>query len=77
MSRLYGKIILDNIERLREWLIHGRLVDLGVIDPAGVDQLLQRETLIWRGRYAALLTAAAFEGWIRAWERRLASAPSR
>lgn len=77
MSRLYGKIILDNIEYLREWLIHGRLVDLGVIDPAGVDQLLQRETLIWRGRYAALLTAAAFEGWIRAWEGRLASAPSR
>ena len=77
MSRLYGKIILDNIDVLREWLIHGRLVDLGVIDPAGVDTLLQRETLIWRGRYAALLTAAAFEGWIRAWERRLAPPPSR
>ncbi|WP_426020341.1 asparagine synthase-related protein [Brevundimonas sp. DWR2-3-1b1] len=77
MSRLYGKIILDNIDVLRDWLIHGRLVALGVIDPAGVDKLLQRETLIWRGRYAALLTAAAFEGWIRAWERRLAPPPPR
>lgn len=71
MSRLYGMVILDNLDFLRGWLIHGRLADLGVIDPAAADRLLTRETLIWRGRYAAILTAAAFEGWVRSWERRL------
>lgn len=73
MSRLYGKLILDNLDFLRPWLIHGRLADLEVIDSRAADRLLTRDSLIWRGRYAAILAAAAYEGWVRTWEGRLSS----
>lgn len=72
MTSIYGRMILDNLDVLRPWLIEGRLVALGVLDRETVDQELTRETLIWRGRYSALIVAAAFEGWVRVWERRLA-----
>ncbi len=79
MSRVYGKIVLDHLDFLRAWLMEGRLAALGVIDIEGTSRLLTRESLIWRGRYGPVLTAAAFEAWVRVWERRLAppSLPSR
>lgn len=73
MSRVYGKIVLDHLDFLRAWLMEGRLAALGVIDIEGTSRLLTRESLIWRGRYGPVLTAAAFEAWVRVWERRLAS----
>ncbi|WP_322621654.1 asparagine synthase-related protein, partial [Leptospira borgpetersenii] len=72
MSRVYGKIVLDHLDFLRAWLMEGRLAALGVIDIEGTSRLLTRESLIWRGRYGPVLTAAAFEAWVRVWERRLA-----
>jgi asparagine synthase (glutamine-hydrolysing) len=72
MSRVYGKIVLDHLDFLRTWLMEGRLAALGLIDVEGTNQLLTRESLIWRGRYGPILTAAAFEAWVRVWERRLA-----
>ncbi len=72
MSRVYGKILLDYLPFLRPWLMEGRLADLGVIDIGAADRLLRRESLIWRGHYAPIMMAAAFEAWVRVWERRLA-----
>jgi len=72
MSRVYGKIVLDHLDFLRAWLMEGRLAALGVLDVERTNRLLTRESLIWRGRYGPILTAAAFEAWVRVWERRLA-----
>ena len=71
MTRVYARMIFRNLPVLRPWLIHGRLADLGVIDPEAADQMLTQDSLIWRGHYSTILVAAAFEGWIRVWERRL------
>lgn len=71
MTRLYGRMILDNLEFLRSWLIEGRLADLGIIDRSVAAVELDPETLIWRGRYGTIMAAAALEGWVRLWERRL------
>lgn len=71
MTRLYSRMILDNLAFIRPWLIEGRLAALGLIDAAVADVELTPETLMWRGQYAPLMAAIAFEGWVRAWERLL------
>lgn len=71
MTRVYARMILDNLAVLRPWLLDGRLAALGVLDRDAADHLLTRESLIWRGAYSTIIVAAAFEGWVRAWERRL------
>lgn len=74
MTRIYGHMILDSLDVLRPWLIDGRLAALGVIDPEAADRGLRREALVWKGSYSTFIVAAAFEGWVRAWERRLGPA---
>ena len=71
MTKIYGRIILDGLDVLRPWLIEGRLAALGVIDRAATETELTREALIWRGGYSTIMIAAAFESWVRNWERRL------
>ena len=73
MTRIYARMIFENLDVLRPWLIEGRLAALGVIDPVAADRRLTRENLIWHGRYSAIIVAAAFEGWVRVWERRLSA----
>lgn len=74
MTRIYGRMIVDNLSFIRGWLIDGRLADLGLIDPDEADRELTPEALIWRGQYAVIMTALAIEGWVRSWEDRLAPA---
>jgi len=74
MTRLYSRMLVDNLPLIRPWLIEGRLAGLGLIDPVAADFELTPETLMWRGQYAPLLAAIVFEGWLRNWERRLGSA---
>lgn len=69
MTRIYGRMILANLDFFRPWLIEGRLAALGVIDATATDQTLTHEALLWRGKYSTIILAAAFEGWVRAWER--------
>ena len=71
MTRIYGRMVHRNLDVLRPWLIEGRLAALGLIDPAAAAETLTHERLMWRGRYASVIVAAAFEGWVRVWERRL------
>lgn len=77
MTSIYGRMILDNLPVLRAWLLDGRLAALGVIDRTVAEDQLTHETLLWRGRYSTLIVAAAYEGWIRAWEDRLGPAARR
>lgn len=71
MTKIYGRMIHDSLGVLRPWLIEGRLAAMGVLDPVEADRHLTREALVWRGKYSAIMVAAAFESWVRAWERRL------
>ena len=75
MTRLYSRILVDNLAVLRPWLIEGRLAALGLVDPAAAAVELTAEALMIRGHYAPVLAAIAFEGWVRAWERRLGPTP--
>ena len=71
MTRIYARLIHENLDVLRPWLLDGRLVSLGVIDRHAAERRLTKEGLIWHGRYSAIIVAAAFEGWVRVWEHRL------
>jgi len=71
MTRIYGRMIFDNLNVLRPWLLEGRLADEGILDRLATDAALTREGLMWRGHYAEIMAAVAFEGWVRVWERRL------
>ena len=74
MTRIYGRLILDNLPFLRGWLIDGSLAAHGLVDPDAADRTLTREALVWRGGYSAIMVVAAFEGWLRTWEQRLGPA---
>lgn len=72
LTRIYGRMILDSLDVLRPWLLDGRLAATGILDRASAEILLTRESLMWRGHYGEIMVAAAFEGWVRTWEARLA-----
>jgi len=74
MTRIYGRLIVDNLDILRPWLIDGRLAALGLIDRATAETELTPEALIWRGQHSVILGIAALEGWTRLWEDRLGRA---
>ncbi|WP_045319334.1 asparagine synthase C-terminal domain-containing protein [Brevundimonas abyssalis] len=74
MTRIYGRLVAENLDFLRPWLIEGRLAALGLIDQAAAEIELQPEALVWRGHYAVILTVAAYEGWVRTWEAHLGPA---
>lgn len=71
MTAFYGHLIADGLDVLRPWLLDGRLASMGLIDPDRAGAALTREALAWRGGYVDIMTTAAIEGWVRAWERRL------
>ena len=71
MSAIYGRMVADNLDFLRPWLLDGRLAEVGLIDRAAAEVLLSRDNLIWRGTYGEIMTVAAVEGWVRAWSQRL------
>lgn len=71
MTAFYGRMVARSLGVLRPWLLDGRLAAEGVIDRATVETLLTRESLAWRGGSVEIMTAAAAEGWVRAWEARL------
>lgn len=71
MTSIYGRKVQNNLDLLRPWLLEGRLAALGLLDADAVDRELSREALLWRGRYSTLSVAAAYEAWVRVWERRL------
>lgn len=74
MTKAYGRLVHDNLPFLRPWLVQGRLVGLGLVDPVEADRALTREALLWHGGYSSIIVLAAFEGWVRRWEDRLGPA---
>ena len=74
MTRVYGRMIAENLDVLRPWLADGRLASWGIIDRNAALNCLTPEALIWQGQHAAVLTAAAFESWARKWDALLSPA---
>lgn len=73
LSGYFGRMVADGLDAVRPWLLEGRLAAEGHIDRAAFERLLHRDVLAWRGGSVEVLTAVAFEGWVRAWEGRLGS----
>lgn len=71
MTRIYARMIHDSLDVLRPLLLDGRLAEHGIIDRTAMDGALTKAELLWQGQYAQIMAAAAFEAWIRVWERRL------
>lgn len=71
MSRVYGHMVRDSLPFLREWLLDGRLAQLELLDRFELEAQLDPDALRWRGGYGALIQLAAYEAWVRVWERRL------
>ena len=71
MSAIYGQMIARNLDRLRPFLLEGRLAAAGLIEREAMDAALTHDSLIWQGTYGTIMSAAAIEGWVRCWEDRL------
>ncbi|KAK0342035.1 hypothetical protein LTR94_023884 [Friedmanniomyces endolithicus] len=77
LTAFYGLMIADGLVDLRSWLLQGRLAEKGLIDKQALDRRLMRAELAANGGYGEILTLAAFEGWVRAWEARLGASERR
>lgn len=77
MTRLYGRLVHDSLDFLRPRLLEGRLAGLDLLDVEAAKLAFTREALLWRGGYSAVMVLAAFEGWVRHWEARLAASAAR
>ena len=71
LTSIYGMRVLNSLTFLRPWLLDGLLAANGIIDRVAAEEILKKESLMWRGRYGEIVMAAAFEGWARAWDQRL------
>lgn len=66
----YGEAVSARLAFLRDYLLGGALAEAGLIRPA-LDELLVRETLLWRGGFQKVLGLALTEAWLRRWTERL------
>lgn len=66
----YGEAVSARLDFLRDYLLGGALAEAGLIRP-GLDELLVRETLLWRGGFQKVLGLALTEAWLRCWTERL------
>ncbi|WP_336967251.1 asparagine synthase-related protein [Brevundimonas aurantiaca] len=74
MTAIYGRMVFENLDLFKSWLLDGRLAAEGLLDRAAVEARLNRENLMWRGGGGGahtIIRAAAFEGWLRVWSDRL------
>jgi len=73
----YGRAIAEDLDAIRDLLMDGELVGAGLVEPEALDEVLTRETLIWRGPYREIVAMIILEQWARSWTARLARLPSR
>lgn len=71
LSRHYGRETLQDLDALRGLLLDGELINAGLLDPVGLDEMLTPESLIWKGHYRAIMDMVVLEQWARSWRARL------
>lgn len=73
VTAVFARSLAGSLAALRPWLLGGRLVERGLIDPARLAPMLEPDELIWRDHSGEIMRAVVVEAWVRAWEARLAS----
>lgn len=75
LSVFFAQSMAESLPFLRPFLLEGRLVARGLIDPRRLEPILDRDELIWFDHSGELTIAVVIEAWVRHWEASLASAP--
>ncbi len=70
----YTRTVAQNLPFLRSFLLDGCLANAGILDRAGLDQVLNADALIWQADSSGVLAAAALEAWVRHWQTRVPDA---
>lgn len=70
LGAYYGEAVADQLDFLRSYLLEGTLAQAGLLAP-GLEDLLTREALLWRGGFSRLLSLALTEAWVRHWTNRI------
>ncbi|WP_312572838.1 asparagine synthase-related protein [Brevundimonas sp.] len=70
LGAYYGAAVAEQLDVLRPYLLQGRLAQARLLPP-GVEPLMTREALLWRGGFSTLLSLALIEAWCRHWMERL------
>ncbi|WP_296595493.1 asparagine synthase C-terminal domain-containing protein [Phenylobacterium sp.] len=76
LTSLYARRAAASAPALREHLLHGVLVDAGLLDRRAVEAALDPDALIRRLDGVDLIAAAALESWVRYWQTRVPDAPA-
>lgn len=63
----YSRAALANLSFLREFLLDGRLVAMGILRREALETLLTREALFFSPEYRGLAMQVSCEAWARAW----------
>lgn len=77
LSVFFAQSMAQSLPFLRTFLLEGRLVAHGLIDPKRLEPILHRDELIWFDHSGELTIAVVIEAWVRHWEASLAAAASR
>jgi asparagine synthase (glutamine-hydrolysing) len=75
LSVFFAQSMAESLPFLRSFLLEGRLVAHGLIDPRRLEPILHRDELIWFDHSGELTIAVVIEAWVRHWEASLARAP--
>lgn len=70
-TAFFHREIAANLPFIRDYLLGGRLADLGVIDRSRLEASLDPDRLLWIGGPPELSRVLVVEAWVRRWERRL------
>lgn len=76
LGSFYARLLAQNRAFLRDYLGGGCLAEAGVLDPQGLDQVLQPGALIWRAEASGVLNAVVIEAWVRHWQTWIPDAAS-
>ncbi len=69
-ANIQGPELAEALPQLRDHLLDGELMRRGLIDPAALTPLLDRDQLAWRGGASVLVRVAMVESWARRWAAR-------
>jgi asparagine synthase (glutamine-hydrolysing) len=76
LGALYGASIVDALDKIRPFLLEGRLRHHDLIIAKALAPILNEDVLAQDGGYIEILRAVALEAWVRHWEARLATIAS-
>ena len=66
-TNYYRRAVAENLPYLREFMLDGVLVSMGLLDRTGIDTALRDENLIWSDGSRLIAVYASFEAWARYW----------